>query len=67
MAEILKWEDCRAYQGTEPDIFVSYAHKDSERVLPIIAKMQTGIGCGLTRGTFPHRIGQRLLRIGSAL
>ena len=30
----------RAYEGNEPYIFVSYAHKDSERVLPIISALQ---------------------------
>ena len=28
-----------AYQGTEPYIFISYAHKDSERVLPIVDRL----------------------------
>ena len=31
----------KAYEGKEKFIFVSYAHKDSEQVLPIIQKMQT--------------------------
>ena len=30
----------RAYEGNKSYIFVSYAHKDSDRVLPIIEKMQ---------------------------
>ena len=29
-----------AYEGTEPYIFISYAHKDSDRVLPIISALQ---------------------------
>ena len=29
-----------AYEGTEPYIFVSYAHKNSDKVLPIITAMQ---------------------------
>lgn len=29
-----------AYEGNEPYIFISYAHKDSDRVLPILARMQ---------------------------
>ena len=29
-----------AYEGKEPYIFVSYAHKDSARVLPFVLKMQ---------------------------
>ena len=32
--------DVRAYEGKEPFIFISYAHKDSERVLPILAQLQ---------------------------
>ena len=31
-----------AYMGEEPYIFVSYSHKDSERVWPIIARLQAG-------------------------
>ncbi len=30
----------RAYEGKEPYIFISYAHKDSDTVLPIIRKFQ---------------------------
>ncbi len=30
----------RAYEGKEPYIFISYAHKDSEAVFPIIRKLQ---------------------------
>jgi len=29
-----------AYEGTEPYIFISYAHKDSDRVLPIVSALQ---------------------------
>ena len=29
-----------AYKGTEPYIFISYAHKDSDTVLPIISRLQ---------------------------
>ena len=29
-----------AYQGKEPYIFISYAHKDAYRVLPLVTKMQ---------------------------
>ena len=29
-----------AYKGDQPYIFISYAHKDSEVVLPIIARLQ---------------------------
>ncbi len=29
----------RAYEGNDPYIFVSYAHKDSERVLPVIHQL----------------------------
>ncbi len=29
-----------AYKGDKPYIFISYAHKDSETVLPVIARLQ---------------------------
>ena len=29
-----------AYKGDQPYIFISYAHKDSNIVLPIIARLQ---------------------------
>ena len=29
-----------AYSGDEPYLFISYAHKDSERVLPVILSLQ---------------------------
>ena len=29
-----------AYNGTDPFIFISYAHRNSDKVIPIIAKMQ---------------------------
>ena len=29
-----------AYKGTDPYIFISYAHKDSDIVLPIISRLQ---------------------------
>lgn len=32
--------EIRAYEGKEPFIFISYAHKDSDRVMPILAKLQ---------------------------
>lgn len=33
-------ETLEAYQGDQPYIFVSYSHQDSDRVLPIIRRMQ---------------------------
>ena len=30
-----------AYNGNEPYIFISYAHKDSDKVLPIIRELQS--------------------------
>lgn len=56
----------KAYKGTEPYIFASYAHADSDRVLPIIAKMQkkgfriwfdSGIEAG---AEWPRHIAERL-------
>lgn len=32
--------DIRAYEGNEPFVFISYAHKDSDEVLPVIAQLQ---------------------------
>ena len=29
-----------AYEGKEPFIFISYSHKDSDRVVPIIEGLQ---------------------------
>lgn len=29
-----------AYEGSEPYIFVSYSHKDSATVLPVISELQ---------------------------
>ena len=34
------YNEIKAYSGNKPYIFVSYAHKDSEVVLPIIEKLQ---------------------------
>ena len=33
-------ENGRVYEGSEPYIFISYAHKDSAKMLPIIRKLQ---------------------------
>ena len=30
----------KAYEGNEPYIFISYAHKDSDKVIPIIQALQ---------------------------
>lgn len=35
-------EYVRAYEGSEPYIFVSYAHKDSDKVLPVIRQLYEG-------------------------
>ena len=32
--------DFRPYEGKEPYIFISYAHRDSDRVFPIIRRLQ---------------------------
>ena len=29
-----------AYEGTEPYIFISYAHKNTDQVIPIISVLQ---------------------------
>ena len=33
-----------AYQGSDPYIFISYAHRDADRVLPIVERLLAG-GC----------------------
>lgn len=56
----------RAYEGNKPYAFVSYAHKDSDRVLPIIEKMQNKgyniwFDAGIEAGTeWPEYIAERL-------
>ena len=37
----MQTSNVRAYEGKEPYIFISYAHKDSARVLPILAQLQS--------------------------
>ena len=37
MSELTKLS--AAYQGNDPYIFISYAHRDSERVLPIVDRL----------------------------
>lgn len=36
----MHFSEVRAYEGNEPYIFASYAHKDSEQVLPVISQLQ---------------------------
>ena len=56
----------RAYEGNEPFIFVSYAHKDSDRVLPIISALQdrgfrVWYDAGIEAGTeWPEYIAEHL-------
>lgn len=56
----------RAYEGNEPYIFVSYAHKDSNHVLPIITSLQAQgfrvwYDAGIEAGTeWPEYIAGRL-------
>jgi len=60
-----------AYEGDKPYIFISYAHKDSERVLPAIRGLQdagypTWYDAGIQVGTeWPDYIAEHLL--GSSL
>ena len=42
--------EARPYEGSEPYIFVSYAHKDGEKVLPLLDHMQED-GLPYTPGT----------------
>lgn len=35
-----------AYNGTQPYAFLSYSHKDTERIMPLLEKLQ-GVGCNI--------------------
>lgn len=56
----------KAYEGKEPYIFISYAHKDSDRVLPIIQGLQdrgfrVWYDAGIEAGTeWPEYIAEHL-------
>ena len=62
-----------AYEGKSPYIFVSYAHKDSQTVLPIISALQSAgfrvwFDQGIEAGTeWPEFIENRLCDCGSFL
>ena len=62
-----------AYEGKEPYIFISYAHKDSERVLPLIQALQDSgfrvwYDAGIEAGTeWPKTIADHLLCCGCVL
>lgn len=57
----------RTYEGKEPYIFISYAHKDSQRVLPIIEGLQNRgfrvwYDAGIEAGTeWPEYIAEHLM------
>ena len=63
----------RAYEGEEPFIFVSYAHKDSELVLPVIyqlfeLKYRIWYDEGIRPGSeWPHNIEQHLQKAAAVL
>ena len=58
---------CATYEGREPYIFVSYAHRDSVRVLPILEALQAvgfriWFDAGIEAGAeWPEYIAQRLV------
>ena len=63
----------RAYEGEDPYIFISYAHKDKDRVLPVIRQLyelkyrvwyDEGINPG---GEWPRIIEQHLLKASQVL
>lgn len=62
-----------AYEGKEPYIFVSYAHVDSPRVLPVIESLQRAgfrvwYDAGIEAGTeWPEYIAEHLLGCGCVL
>lgn len=59
-----------AYEGKEPYIFISYAHKDSDRILPIISALQergfrVWYDAGIEAGTeWPEYIAEHLENCG---
>ena len=59
-----------AYEGKEPYIFISYAHKNSDRVLPLIAAIQrrgfrVWYDAGIEAGTeWPEYIAERVMGCG---
>ncbi len=62
-----------AYEGNDPYIFISYAHKDSCRVLPLIAKMEKAglrvwFDKGIEAGTeWPEYIEEHLIQADSVV
>ena len=58
--------DIQAYNGNEPYVFISYAHKDNDRVLPAVALLQqrgyrVWLDLGIEAGTeWSDKIAQRL-------
>lgn len=58
------------YEGEEPFIFISYAHKDSEKVLPIVARLQQNgfrvwYDAGIEAGSeWPENVAEHLLASG---
>lgn len=63
----------RAYEGKEPYIFVSYAHRDSEQVLPIIRelyerKYRVWYDEGIAPGSsWPQNIADHLQKAGAVI
>ena len=61
------------YEGREPYIFISYAHKDSHRVLPIVEALaekgyRIWYDAGIEAGTeWPEYIATHLLSCGAML
>ena len=59
-----------AYEGKEPYIFISYAHKNTDRVMPIIAELQNRgfrvwYDAGIEAGTeWPEYIAEHLVQCG---
>jgi hypothetical protein len=57
----------QAYKGTAPYIFISYAHKDSDTVFPIIAEFHKAgfpiwYDQGIELGNWPKEIGEAILK-----
>lgn len=64
---------CKAYEGSEPYIFVSYSHKDTDTVIPIIRALQENgfriwYDAGIEAGSeWPENIADHLYNSGCVI
>ena len=63
----------RAYNGNEPFIFISYSHKDSPQVMPVVEGLQNRgfrvwYDSGIEAGTeWPEYIAERMMGSGAVV